>query len=89
MSYRQTFTDAVASYLKARPNQWVSADDLAAVGGRWAWRTRVSQARREYGMQIDNVVKTRPNGSKESLYRYVVTDLSTATQATLGFGEVA
>ena len=49
-----TFTAAVARYFRARPGVWVRATDLERVGGRQAWRTRVSDARRQYGMTIEN-----------------------------------
>jgi hypothetical protein len=49
-----TFRDAVAEYLKARPHQWVDGLALAELGGAYAWRSRVSDARRELGMTIEN-----------------------------------
>lgn len=40
-----SFTDQVLTFLTLRPHQWVSADVLATIGGKYAWRTRVSDAR--------------------------------------------
>lgn len=51
---RQTFNDRVEAYFKARPGQWISAQSLEFVGGRQAWRTRVSDVRRERNMTIEN-----------------------------------
>jgi len=64
-----TYRDAVAEYLGARAGEWVSAYDIAKVGGALAWRTRLSEARRQLNMTIDNRVRTLPNGTKVSEYR--------------------
>ena len=45
MSDRQSFTQAVYDYLTARPGEWVSTNTLREIGGRDAWRTRLSEAR--------------------------------------------
>jgi len=67
-----TFTDAVADMFRARPNQWVDARDLMRVGGQYAWRTRVSDARKRYGWTIENRVRPIENGVRVSEYRRVV-----------------
>lgn len=69
------FTDAVVAYFRARPWQWIAAVDLEHVGGRQAWRTRVSEARHApYWLPIRNRVRTvqRADGStfRLSEYRY-------------------
>lgn len=51
---RRTFVDQVEAYFKKRPGQWIPATELEPVGGRQAWRTRVSDARRERGLNIEN-----------------------------------
>jgi hypothetical protein len=73
-SRRQTHVDAVAHLFQARPFQWVSALELEQVGGRFAWRTRVSDARLHFGMTIENRQRTErtPYGTTRiSEYRYV------------------
>jgi hypothetical protein len=65
-----TMTDAVAAYLKQRPGQWVSALDLAHVGGYLSWRTRVSDARREHHMTIENRTEM-VSGKRHSFYRWI------------------
>ena len=66
----ENMTAAVAAYFKARPGQWISALELAQVGGLLAWRTRVSECRTQLGMQIQN--KTHRVGRKlHSEYRWV------------------
>ena len=69
------FTTLVCRYFLARPNAWISAYDLQRVGGEWAWRTRVSECRRRYGMTIQNQTfrKTDPAGNRFTIsqYRYV------------------
>lgn len=42
---RPSLSEAVFDFLTTRPGQWVKADVLALVGGKYAWRTRVSETR--------------------------------------------
>lgn len=90
MSDTATFTAAVVAFFKARPGVWVPATALETVGGRQAWRTRVSDARRLHGMTIENRTRriTRTDGEtwRLSEYRYlapVVAPLGGATQVGL------
>lgn len=70
-----TFVLRLRDFFLARPNQWVLATQLEAVAGRQAWRTRVSDVRREFQMRIENRWRTitREDGSsfRISEYRYV------------------
>jgi len=66
----QTLRDAVAAHFRANPNQWVSAYTLMEIGGRMAWRTRVSDVRR-MGLTIENQVQRDGAGVAQSFYRYV------------------
>ncbi len=72
---RQSNRDDVAEYFKARPTEWVLASELAEVGGALAWRTRVSDCRRQLGMCIENKLEhvDEPGGSFYVLssYRYL------------------
>jgi hypothetical protein len=54
MSNRMTFTNRVAAYFKAQPNVWIDGVALETVGGRYAWRSRVSDCRTALGMDIQN-----------------------------------
>jgi len=76
MSERLAFRDRVAEYLKDRPNRWVDGMSLAQVGGIYAWRSRVSDARRDLGMTIENRQR-REKGTRGviSEYRYVPASL--------------
>lgn len=69
------FRDAVAGYFRSRPNIWIDAVTLESVGGRQAWRTRLSECRRHFGMRIENRQRTETNAIgdtyKVSEYRYV------------------
>ena len=58
MSERLTFTDRVAELFKSMPGQWIDSETLSKAGGRCAWRTRVSDARTLYRMDIRNRVRT-------------------------------
>lgn len=87
MSQTQTFRDKVAIYFKSRPNVWVDAVTLEFVGGRQAWRSRVSDCRTELVMSIENRqrrpgrVEGRVCGPVISEYRYVPASESTAETA--------
>ena len=50
----RTFRDNVAVYFSQRPNVWIDSMALEMIGGRCAWRTRVSECRTELGMAIEN-----------------------------------
>jgi len=67
-----TFRDRVAALFLARPNQWIGGMELAKIGGRYAWRTRVSNCRTELGMTIENRVRTLESGVRVSEYRAVI-----------------
>jgi len=67
----QTFRDAVASTFKARAGEWIDGLALETVGGRYAWRSRISCCRTQLGMTIENRQRRRPDGSVISEYRYV------------------
>ncbi len=69
---RTTFRDAVAVHFKAHPNSWVSAYELMDLGGKMAWRSRVSNCRTQLGMTIENRVRRLEDGEAYSEYRYVV-----------------
>jgi hypothetical protein len=58
MSTDQTFTDRVAALFKSMPGQWIDGEVLGKVAGKYAWRSRVADARRAYGMRIINRQRT-------------------------------
>ena len=58
----------IAAYFKAHPDRWLDGRELATVGGAYAWRTRISDARRS-GMTIENRVR-RIGRVAISEYRY-------------------
>lgn len=74
-----TLTQAVADHFKANPGVWISMQTLAQIGGLGGWRTRVSNARTEFGMHIENrVARVKlANGEKitRSDYRFVPSSL--------------
>lgn len=55
---RQTFTTRVMALFQAHENEWVDARDLESVGGRQAWRTRVSEARHRLPGRIENRLRS-------------------------------
>lgn len=72
---RLSLTQQLAAYFRAHPATWIDGTALARVAGRYAWRSRVSNCRREEGMTIEN--RTRKvlgaNGTRITVseYRYV------------------
>jgi len=75
----------VAELFMSQPNTWISGMAIAAIGGCFAWRTRISDARREYHLNIRNRCRRvkRRDGSIyiESEYMNV-----TSTEAVSGEG---
>jgi predicted transcriptional regulator len=71
-----TYRDAVAALFKSRPGEWIDGMELARYGGIYGWRTRVSEARRDLAMTIENDVRQVPGSKRKvSLYRYVPSTL--------------
>lgn len=59
-------TARLAAFLQAHPDQWHDgAGIIAEIAGRYAWRSRLSDARRRYGLHIANRQRRvkRPDGS--------------------------
>ena len=63
------FTAAVARYMLASAGRWVNALELERVGGRHAWRTRLSEARRRYHFRTVNRVRTVRDAGGDVVYR--------------------
>lgn len=51
---RATLRQNVIALLKSRAGQWVDGHELAKAGGTFAFRTRISEARRLDGLDIVN-----------------------------------
>jgi hypothetical protein len=66
-----TLLDKLAEFFRARPGLFIDAHELQDVGGRLAWRTRISELRRLKNMRIDNRLLRWPSGQKRSQYCYV------------------
>lgn len=54
-----TFTQRVLDFLLERPNQWIDATVFEHVGGRQAWRTRISNARQILEAEGKGTIKNR------------------------------
>lgn len=62
--------DKLAAYLIAHEGEWVDAHVLASIGGFAAWRTRLSELRRQRRMTIEN--RWIDNGNfRVTEYRYL------------------
>ena len=68
---RTTYRDEVAALFRTLPAIWIHGENLAEVGGYYAWRTRVSDCRKQLGMVIENRQYREPNGRTRSQYRYL------------------
>jgi len=49
-----TFTGRVAHLFRSRPDTWIDGLEIAQIAGHYAWRSRISDARREFGLKIVN-----------------------------------
>jgi hypothetical protein len=68
------YRDRVAHLFRSYPNTWIDGNELALVGGCYAWRSRVSDCRLALGMKIEN--RQRKVGKRTiSEYRYRPADL--------------
>lgn len=69
---RQSRTDLVEALFREQPRRWISAGELATVGGFCAWRTRVADARRRFIRAGEGTIEW--NGDVyASAYRFVPT----------------
>ena len=75
-----TLVDAVAAYFRAHPGQWIDGRQLADIGGAYAWRSRVSDARTKLKMHIENRQRTVGQWTV-SEYRYVPPPPKTVSDA--------
>ena len=62
--------DRTARLFRRHRGQWLSALEIARVGGFLSWRTRASECRTLLGMAIENR-QERSGGNARSFYRYV------------------
>lgn len=62
----------VAGLFMRRRGEWIDSEELAAIGGRCAWRTRVSECRTLLGMSISNRQRKADAGYVISEYGYKV-----------------
>ena len=76
-----TLCDRLAAHFKARPGVWIDGRELAEVAGAYAWRSRVSDLRREpYYMAIENRQR-KVDDYTISEYRYAVPDAASSAEA--------
>ena len=72
---RHSYTQDVIDYLTAKPGEFADGLSLARIGGAYAWRTRVSEARHrllaEGRGDIANVQIKLADGRVQSLYSFV------------------
>lgn len=62
---QHTLTAAVAEVFRSRPNQWIRAEVFEKPGGRQGWRTRISNCRTAFGMDIQNRVRVEREHSTD------------------------
>jgi hypothetical protein len=64
--------DRLESYLRERPNTWIDGRQLATIAGNYAWRTRVSDLRRQRALDIQNRTRrtVKPDGSHYTVSEY-------------------
>ena len=75
MTTKHNFRDIVAAHFRAHANEWVSAYTLMDLGGKMAWRSRVSNCRTQLSMPIENRIRRLENGEAYSEYRFVPASL--------------
>jgi hypothetical protein len=72
---KQSYTQKILRVFQENENVWLDADVLASHGGKYAWRTRTSEARRIFERanlgHIENRQRKAREGYTISEYRYV------------------
>jgi hypothetical protein len=53
-----TRTERVRDLFLAQPNVWIDGRSFETEGGCYAWRSRISDVRRQYGLVIENRQRT-------------------------------
>jgi predicted lipoprotein len=56
---RKSNTDAVMQFFRLRALRWIPATELEKVGGRQAWRSRVSDARKQFKARGEGTILNR------------------------------
>lgn len=86
MQRRATNTSRVREWFLSHPWQWVDTRTLELLGGRNAWRTRVSNARVRLRKENLGDIKNRQRRDADNVvfseYRYEPLLLTTATTTT-------
>jgi hypothetical protein len=70
-------TARLAAFFVAHPGVWFDgAGVIAEIGGRYAWRSRLAEARIRFGLDIRNRQRTvkRPDGSRIVVSEYALLD---------------
>lgn len=63
-----TYVEKVAQLFRSRRFKWIDGMTVAKVGGVYAWRSRIADARRRFNLPIEN--RQRRVGSRiKSEYR--------------------
>lgn len=70
MKPAKNFRDRVAAHFRLHPGRWIDGDHFRYIGGKYAYRTRISECRRELHMTIENR-KRQVDGVTVSEYRYM------------------
>ena len=74
MRQPHSYTQAVIEYLTTKPGEFCDGLSLARIGGVYAWRTRVSEARHILRAQgLGDIINTQiklADGQTQSLYRF-------------------
>jgi hypothetical protein len=85
MSDTHSLRQNVINLLTARAGEWVNGHELAKVGGTFAFRTRISEARRLHAMAIENRCRRMrlDNGQRFTITEYRFVPPSQPVQASL------
>lgn len=71
MSKQSTYRDRVAQYFREHAGRWIDGLALEQIGGRYAWRSRISDCRTHLRMDIRNRQREAQDGATISEYCYL------------------
>lgn len=83
---KRSLAEKVAQHFVEHPNTWIRAEVFMGIGGRCAWRTRISDCRKKLGMTIENRTQTVINedGSRYTTSEYMYVPITLPKAEAVG-----
>ena len=83
MTKRTSGTTRTMDFLRARPHQWIAAVRFEDIGGRQAWRTRLSEARLNFEAASEGTITNRQRRMKADGREWTLSEYMFVPQSTI------